>query len=71
MGDGLADEVWISGPQETVIDLLDARLDADPDGEHPRDHRSVGRVLKRDLRAEGAGPGVWDAEAPGIAYDRR
>jgi carnitine-CoA ligase len=31
----------------------------------------VGRVLKRDLRAEGAGPGTWDAEAAGITYERR
>jgi crotonobetaine/carnitine-CoA ligase len=31
----------------------------------------VGRVLKRDLRAEGAGPGAWDAEASGITYERR
>jgi carnitine-CoA ligase len=31
----------------------------------------VGRVLKRDLRAEGAAPGTWDAEAAGITYERR
>jgi crotonobetaine/carnitine-CoA ligase len=31
----------------------------------------VGRVLKRDLRAEGVGPGTWDAEASGITYERR
>ncbi|HET9611211.1 MAG TPA: AMP-binding protein [Acidimicrobiales bacterium] len=31
----------------------------------------VGRVLKRDLRAEGATPATWDAEASGISYDRR
>ncbi len=31
----------------------------------------VGRVLKRDLRAEGAGPGAWDADASGITYERR
>jgi carnitine-CoA ligase len=30
----------------------------------------VGRVLKRELRAEGPGA-AWDAEASGIAYDRR
>ena len=30
----------------------------------------VGRVLKRDLRAEGPGQ-AWDAEAAGIAYERR
>jgi carnitine-CoA ligase len=30
----------------------------------------VGRVLKRDLRAEGPGK-AWDAEAAGITYDRR
>ena len=30
----------------------------------------VGRVLKRDLRAEGAGT-AWDAEAAGITYERR
>jgi crotonobetaine/carnitine-CoA ligase len=31
----------------------------------------VGRVLKRDLRAEGATPATWDAEASGIRYERR
>ena len=31
----------------------------------------VGRVLKRDLRAEGATPATWDAEASGISYERR
>ena len=31
----------------------------------------VGRVLKRDLRSEGVGPGTWDAEASGITYDKR
>ena len=31
----------------------------------------VGRVLKRDLRAEGVGPGTWDADASGITYDKR
>jgi carnitine-CoA ligase len=31
----------------------------------------VGRVLKRDLRDEPLGPGVWDAEASGITYERR
>lgn len=30
----------------------------------------VGRVLKRELRAEGPG-GAWDAEASGITYDER
>ena len=30
----------------------------------------VGRVLKRDLRAEGPGT-AWDAEAAGITYERR
>jgi carnitine-CoA ligase len=30
----------------------------------------VGRVLKRDLRAEGPGK-AWDADAAGITYDRR
>jgi len=30
----------------------------------------VGRVLKRDLRAEGPG-GAWDAETSGITYERR
>jgi crotonobetaine/carnitine-CoA ligase len=30
----------------------------------------VGRVLKRDLRSEGAGA-AWDAEASGITYERR
>jgi crotonobetaine/carnitine-CoA ligase len=31
----------------------------------------VGRVLKRELRAEGATSGTWDAEASGIQYDKR
>jgi crotonobetaine/carnitine-CoA ligase len=31
----------------------------------------VGRVLKRDLREQGRTPATWDAEASGIAYERR
>jgi crotonobetaine/carnitine-CoA ligase len=31
----------------------------------------VGRVLKRDLRAEGVTAATWDAEAAGITYERR
>jgi crotonobetaine/carnitine-CoA ligase len=31
----------------------------------------VGRVLKRELRAEGAPPGTWDAEASGIKFEKR
>jgi carnitine-CoA ligase len=31
----------------------------------------VGRVLKRQLRAEGVTPATWDAEAAGITYERR
>lgn len=31
----------------------------------------VGRVLKRDLRDEGVTPTTWDAEASGIAVDKR
>jgi carnitine-CoA ligase len=31
----------------------------------------VGRVLKRQLRAEGATAATWDAEASGITYERR
>jgi len=31
----------------------------------------VGRVLKRDLRAEGVTPATWDAEAAGVTYDKR
>ena len=31
----------------------------------------VGRVLKRELRAEGVTPTTWDAEASGITYDKR
>jgi crotonobetaine/carnitine-CoA ligase len=31
----------------------------------------VGRVLKRELRAEGVTAATWDAEAAGITYDRR
>ena len=31
----------------------------------------VGRVLKRELRQEGVTPSTWDAEAAGIAYEKR
>jgi crotonobetaine/carnitine-CoA ligase len=31
----------------------------------------VGRVLKRDLRAEGVSDETWDAETSGITYDKR
>ena len=31
----------------------------------------VGRVLKRELRAEGATANTWDAEASGITFERR
>jgi crotonobetaine/carnitine-CoA ligase len=31
----------------------------------------VGRVLKRDLRAEGVAAGTWDAEAAGVTYEKR
>jgi crotonobetaine/carnitine-CoA ligase len=31
----------------------------------------VGRVLKRELRAEGATSGTWDADASGITYEKR
>ncbi|HKE76011.1 MAG TPA: hypothetical protein VKB57_20505, partial [Acidimicrobiales bacterium] len=31
----------------------------------------VGRVLKRQLRSEGATPTTWDADASGIAWERR
>ncbi|CAO5239347.1 AMP-binding protein [Frankia sp. AgKG'84/4] len=31
----------------------------------------VGRVLKRELRAQGATPTTWDAEAAGITYEKR
>ncbi|MHB1777617.1 MAG: AMP-binding protein [Acidimicrobiales bacterium] len=31
----------------------------------------VGRVLKRQLRDEPLGDGVWDAEAAGVTYERR
>jgi crotonobetaine/carnitine-CoA ligase len=31
----------------------------------------VGRVLKRELRADGATTGVWDADASGISYEKR
>ncbi|MEY2458361.1 MAG: carnitine-CoA ligase, partial [Acidimicrobiaceae bacterium] len=30
----------------------------------------VGRVLKRELRAEGVTAATWDAEASGIAYEK-
>ena len=31
----------------------------------------VGRVLKRELRAEGVPDGCWDADASGITYEKR
>lgn len=31
----------------------------------------VGRVLKRELRDEGVTPATWDADASGVAYERR
>ena len=31
----------------------------------------VGRVLKRELRAEGVTPSTWDAEVAGITYEKR
>ncbi|HEX4016537.1 MAG TPA: AMP-binding protein, partial [Frankiaceae bacterium] len=31
----------------------------------------VGRVLKRELRAEGATPNTWDLEASGITYEKK
>ncbi len=31
----------------------------------------VGRVLKRELRAEGATPTTWDLETSGIAYEKK
>lgn len=31
----------------------------------------VGRVLKRELRAEGVTPATWDAEVAGIVYEKR
>ena len=31
----------------------------------------VGRVLKRELRAEGATATTWDAEASGISFEKR
>jgi crotonobetaine/carnitine-CoA ligase len=31
----------------------------------------VGRVLKRELRDEGATAATWDVEASGITYDKR
>ena len=31
----------------------------------------VGRVLKRELRAEGVTPATWDAEAAGVTYEKR
>ena len=31
----------------------------------------VGRVLKRELRAEGVTPATWDADAAGISYEKR
>lgn len=34
-------------------------------------HSPVGRVLKRDLRAEAVTPSTWDASAAGIDYERR
>ena len=31
----------------------------------------IGRVLKRELRSEGAVSGTWDAEASGIEFEKR
>jgi crotonobetaine/carnitine-CoA ligase len=31
----------------------------------------VGRVLKRELREEGATPTTWDSEAAGIQFEKR
>ncbi|OHV28040.1 MULTISPECIES: AMP-binding protein [Pseudofrankia] len=31
----------------------------------------VGRVLKRELRAEGVTPATWDVETSGVAYEKR
>jgi crotonobetaine/carnitine-CoA ligase len=31
----------------------------------------VGRVVKRELRADGVTPTTWDAEAAGITYEKR
>jgi carnitine-CoA ligase len=31
----------------------------------------VGRVLKRELRAEGATPDTWDLDKSGITYDKK
>jgi crotonobetaine/carnitine-CoA ligase len=31
----------------------------------------VGRVLKRELRAEGVTPATWDAEKAGVSYEKR
>ena len=31
----------------------------------------VGRVLKRELRAEGVTANTWDAEASGVVYEKR
>ena len=31
----------------------------------------VGRVLKRELRAEGATPTTWDLETSGITYEKK
>ncbi|MEY2404396.1 MAG: carnitine-CoA ligase [Acidimicrobiaceae bacterium] len=38
-------------------------------GELPRS--PVGRVLKRELRAQGVTPSTWDAEAAGVTYEKR
>jgi carnitine-CoA ligase len=62
----VADGVWISGRQQTVVGLLEQRLDADPDGEYldvcgakvsAAQVASTANRLANALRELGVGPG--------------
>jgi crotonobetaine/carnitine-CoA ligase len=65
-GRGVADHVWMSGQQSTVVDLLDHRLATDPDGEYldvcgtkltASEVASTANRLANGLGALGVGPG--------------
>jgi crotonobetaine/carnitine-CoA ligase len=62
----MSDGIWISGKARTVVDLLDERLDRDPDGEYldvcgakvsAAEVASVAYRLAGSLAALGVGPG--------------
>src|SRR5687768_1727484 len=59
-------DVWISGEQQTIVRLLDRRLEEDPDGEYldvcgtkvtAAEVASTGWRLANALRGLGVGPG--------------